>query len=333
MNAHSGFARLAGVLLIAGLVLAGCTRPSQPQKQGGQPGVNQPTQPDPSPGQPVQGDPKLTPAVMASPEAPPRPPKGKPVEVNLTMEKRLLEVAPGWKREVWTYNGQVPAPTIRVNQGDTVKVHIVNKDLMSHSIDFHAARIAPQHGFQSIGNDQELSFEFVAKDAGLFVYHCGTGPALMHIANGMYGAIIVDPPGGRAPAREMVLVQSEWYRDPNDLNDMKWGKPLAMAFNGIANQYQTNPLQGKIGEPIRIYMANIGPTRFSSFHIVGAIFDTVEQDGNPKNTAHGIQAYTVPPGGAAVFETVITDPGKYTVVTHSFADAQLGAIGTLEVKP
>lgn len=325
MIRQSKFWRLAAAT-VAGLALvAGCTRAPAPPAPT--PGQGQP----PKAGQPVQADPGLQHAILASPEAPPQPPKGKTVEVNLTMEKRALEVAPGWKREVWTYGGQVPGPTIRVNQGDTVRVTITNKETTSHSIDFHAARISPQVAFKSIGAGESLTFEFKARDAGVFDYHCGTAPALMHIANGMYGAIIVDPAEGRTPAKEYVLVQSEWYRDPMDLEDMKLGQPVAMAFNGIANQYVDKPLQAKAGERVRIYMANPGPNRPSAFHIVGTIFDLVEQDGNPKNSFYGVQTYTVPPGGGSVFETTINGPGKYSIVSHSFADATMGALGYLEV--
>jgi len=318
--------RTAGALLVGAALLAGCTKAAPAS-------TTAPSAQDAKKDQPVQADPSLKPAVIASPEAPPRPPQGKTVEVRLTVEKRSLEVAPGWKREVWTYNGQVPGPTIRVNQGDTVKITLVNGDATSHSIDFHAARISPQAAFKSVDTGKDLTFEFKANDPGVFDYHCGTAPVLMHIANGMFGAIIVDPAEGRSPAREYVLVQNEWYRDPMDLKDMEYGQPVAMAFNGIANQYVDKPLQARAGERVRLYVANPGPNRFSAFHVVGTIFDRLEEDGNPKNAAYGVQTYTVPPGGASLFETTIQEPGKYPVVTHSFADATLGALAVLEVTP
>ncbi|MGE5589604.1 MAG: multicopper oxidase domain-containing protein [Bacillota bacterium] len=326
MTRRNRMGRVAGALLIGAALLAGCTRTAPAAAPAA-------SAPEASKDLPVQGDPNLPPAVVASPEAPPRPPKGQTVEVRLTVEKRLLEVAPGWKREVWTYNGQVPGPTIRVNQGDTVKVTLVNADSTTHSVDFHAARISPQVAFKSVDAGKELTFEFKANDPGVFDYHCGTMPMLMHIANGMFGAIIVDPAEDRTPAREYVLVQNEWYRDPMDLKDMEFGHPVAMAFNGIANQYAEKPLQAKVGERVRFYVANPGPNRFSAFHAVGTVFDLVEQDGNPKNRQTGVQTYTVPPGGASLFETTFGEPGKYPVVTHSFADATLGALAVLEVTP
>lgn len=276
--------------------------------------------------------PALPKAADASAVAPPAAPKGKTVEVNWTVEKRTLEVTKGVNREVWTFNGQVPGPTIRVTQGDTVKVTLTNKDNMAHSIDLHAAQISPQRGFKAVQPGQSFTFEFVANHPGIFAYHCGTEPMLMHIGNGMYGAIIVDPADGRAPAKEYVLVQSEWYKDPNGLKEMEEGQPIAVAFNGKAAQYMNDPLPAKVGEKVRLYVANPGPNHFSAFHVVGTMFDLVQPSGNPDSSMYGLQTWTVGPGDAAMFELTLPEAGSYPFVSHSFSDATRGAIGLLKAE-
>jgi nitrite reductase (NO-forming) len=152
-----------------------------------------------------------------------------------------------------------------------------------------------------------------------------------------YGAIVVDPATPLETATEYVLVQSEFYAKADggtwvgDMDKMKAARPDLLAFNGVAFQYRDNPLPAKAGERIRLNVVNAGPTLFSAFHVIGALFDKVLIDGNPANELRGVQTYTVPPGGASTFELVIPNPGKYPVVTHNFAYTELGAIGLLEV--
>jgi nitrite reductase (NO-forming) len=265
-------------------------------------------------------------------------------EFRIPMTHRTIEVAPGVSYEGWTFGNTVPGPVIRVREGDLVKVTLVNESPMAHSIDFHSARIPMNTAFRSIGPGEELEFEFVAKDPGAYMVHCGTPPVLMHIMQGMYLPIIVDPKGGWGTDadKEFVLVQSEFYAKDNGSGSMGPDYAAAQAkqasyvvFNGRANQYQANPLTVNEGDRVRFFVVNAGPSLRSDFHIVGAIFDRVYPDGDPKNVLAGVQTYSVPAGGGAVFETTFrkgeSGEGLYAFVTHAFADASKGAVGFIEV--
>jgi nitrite reductase (NO-forming) len=170
------------------------------------------------------------------------------------------------------------------------------------------------------------------------MYHCGTPPVLHHIANGMYGAVVVDPDPPLEPAREYVLVQSEFYAKAGangtwdaDMDKMLAVRPDLLAFNGVAFQYRDIPLTADPGEKVRMYVMNAGPTLFSAFHVIGAIFDVVYVDGNPRNPLYGVSTYTVAPGQGCTFEMTIPEAGLYPFVTHSFAYTGLGALGVLAV--
>lgn len=229
----------------------------------------------------------------------------------------------------WTFNGSVPGPVVRVTQGDTVELTLVNSASIGHSIDFHASQMDWKTGMRTIAPGESLKITFVARFPGVFMYHCGTPPVLHHIANGMYGMIVVDPANGRAAAREYFLVQSEFYANEQDMLDVK---PRFVVFNGQANQYVKAPLEAVVGELVRLYVVNAGPTLFSAFHVIGTVFETVQADGNPANVLKGIQTYTVPPGGGGVFEFRLMEPGFNPFVTHAFAYTGLGAVGLFEVK-
>ncbi|HKV56683.1 MAG TPA: multicopper oxidase domain-containing protein, partial [Ktedonobacteraceae bacterium] len=174
-----------------------------------------------------------------------------------------------------------------------------------------------------------------------FMYHCGAPVVIYHIANGMYGAIIVDPAQGWAtPAQEYVLVQSELYtsQQPDgtysvDSAKLTAANPDYVVFNGYANQYKTTPIVAKAGERIRIFIVNAGPNEFSAFHVIGAIFSDTYADGNPANHMVGNQTVTVPPGGGMMVELTIPQPGLYPFMTHSFSDVGKGAMGVLKVIP
>jgi hypothetical protein len=162
------------------------------------------------------------------------------------------------------------------------------------------------------------------------MYHCGTAPVAMHIANGMYGALIVDPLTPRPRAREFVLVQSELYLNPQgaegSLRSLDWKRLLELSpdyvlFKGRAAQYAGHPIVVAPGDLIRLYVVNAGPNRISSFHVVGAIFERVFQDGSLKHPLEGVQTVNVPVGGGMIFETRLREPGDYPFVTHAFADA------------
>ncbi|MGH7504162.1 MAG: multicopper oxidase domain-containing protein [Longimicrobiales bacterium] len=265
-------------------------------------------------------------------------------EFRIPMTHRTIEIAPGVKYDGWTFGNTVPGPVIRVREGDLVRVTLVNESSMHHSIDFHSARIPMDVAFRSIGPGEELEFEFVAKDPGAFMVHCGTPPVLMHIMQGMYLPIIVDPKDGWGTEadREFVIVQSEFYARHGDDGVMEPDYAAAEAkqasyvvFNGRANQYKANPLEVHEGDRVRFFVVNAGPSLRSDFHIVGAVFDRVYPDGNPENVLNGVQTYTVPAGGGAVFETEFrrgdSGEGVYAFVTHAFADASKGAVGLIKV--
>lgn len=266
-------------------------------------------------------------------------------EFRIPMTHDTIEIAPGVTYDGWTFGGTVPGPAIRVRQGDRVRITLVNESPMGHSIDFHSARIPMNEAFRTIGPGEELTFEFEARDAGAFMVHCGTPPVLLHIMQGMYLPIIVDPAGGWGTEadREFVLVQSEFY--PTGGED---GRPAApdmeaarakdatyVVFNGRAGQYKDAPLRAEVGDRVRIFVVNAGPSLPSDFHVVGAVFDRVYPDGDPAHALEGVQTWTVPAGGGAVFETVFEEgasgEGLYAFVTHAFADADKGAVGVIRV--
>lgn len=259
-------------------------------------------------------------------------------EIKVVAQDSVQEIAPGVKVPLWTFNGSVPAPLIHVRQGDEVRVAFVNKTPLAHSIDFHAATTPWNVWYQPVAPGKTLTFTFVAKDPGVFMFHCGTPPAFMHISSGMYGAIIVDPKTPLPPAKEFGLVESEFYvkQGPNntylpDAQKVLDVKPDYVVWNGVADQYQQHPLTVKAGQRIRLYVLNAGPTLFSAFHVIGWIFDKVYVDGNPENVLHGVQTYAIPPGGGAMFELTIDQPGLYPFVTHSFAYTGKGAVGVIKV--
>ncbi len=220
------------------------------------------------------------------------------VNVALTAKVTVVEVAKGDEREAWTFNGNLPGPVIRVKEGDVVQFTLKNEADRVHSIDFHAARTPWDRHFQGIASGTESTFTWKAEYPGVFYYHCGTDPMIQHIANGMFGAVIVEPKHMLVrPDREYVIVQGEVYPSPFDVDAMMAGKPKLVVFNGRANRYLDEPLTAKPGELIRLHVVNAGPNHFSAFHVIGAVFDRVYASGNPKNVEYGIQTYTLPPGG------------------------------------
>lgn len=266
--------------------------------------------------------------------------QGSTVNVKLTVKELLVSIAPGITYHAWTFNGTVPGPVIRVRQGQTIHFTLVNDGMMPHSIDFHAAQTPWNTNYQEVPVGKSFTFDWKANYPGVFMYHCGAPTVIYHMANGMYGAIIVDPAQGWAPAQEYVLVQSEFYThqltdgtysaDPDKLTS---GIPDYVVFNGYVNQYKTSPIVARAGERIRIFIVNAGPSEFSAFHVIGAIFSDTYADGNPANHMVGNQTITIPPGGGAVVELTIPEAGQYPFVTHSFADVGKGALGVLKVTP
>ncbi|HEY0995413.1 MAG TPA: multicopper oxidase domain-containing protein [Gemmatimonadaceae bacterium] len=270
-------------------------------------------------------------------------------EYRIPIVDAEIEIADGVKYQGWTFGGTVPGPTIHVQVGDRVRINVINESPMPHSIDFHSARIPANVAYRMIVPKDSVQFEFTATDAGAYMVHCGTPPVTMHIMQGMYLPIIVDPKGGWGTKadKEFVLVQSEFYAKPGDSTTVtqhlmlpdweaqKDKRATYVAFNGKAGQYKGHPLKVDVGDRVRFYVVNAGPNFDSDFHIVGAIFDRVYPDGDPRHALEGVQTYGVPAGGGVVFETVFdkdhSGEGIYPFVTHSFADAEKGAVGMIQV--
>ena len=269
-------------------------------------------------------------------------PAGDLVKVKMTLKDMVVEVAPGVKYNTWAFDGHgAPGPIVHVREGQTVEMTLVNGGAIPHSIDFHAARIAPDVAFKDVAPGESFTFRLKADDPGVYMYHCGTKPVLAHIANGMYGAIIVDPakPVPKAD-REYVLVGSEWYLDGDGIEkpaSLNMDKARAMApdwttFNGYANQYVTHPLRANPGETVRFYVVAAGPTLDTNFHVVGTIFDRAWVNADVENPPqNGVQTVAVPAGGGAIFDVNIDDPGLYPFVSHAFAHVDLGQVGLLQV--
>ena len=261
------------------------------------------------------------------------------VQVTLTARTGVVRPADGVRMRAWTFNGRVPGPVIRVRQGDRVAITLRNADRMHlHSLDFHAAEVAPNVEFADVLPGRSRVIRFVARRPGVYMYHCGTGPVLEHIGMGMYGAIIVEPAAGRPPAREVVLVQSEftgsvrrgWLRQT--LRSMQTQAPRFVTFNGAAKRYVPRPIDVPVGRPVRIYLVDAGPTLDSAFHVVGEIFDSVQPDGPPTFALHSVSTWLVPAGGGAVFELTFDHPGRYPFVSHQFRWADAGALGIFRAR-
>jgi nitrite reductase (NO-forming) len=268
-------------------------------------------------------------------------PAGNLVEVHMTLKDMVVEVAPGVKYNTWAFDGHgAPGPVVHVRQGQTVEMTLTNGGTIPHSIDFHAARIAPNVAFRDVAPGESFTFRFTAGDPGVFMYHCGTKPVLAHIANGMYGAIVVDPATALPKAdREYVLVASEWYLNGDGISEpasLDMAKARAMTpdwttFNGYANQYVTHPLTANPGETVRFYVVAAGPTLDTNFHVVGTIFNRAWMNGDMTHHQTGVQTVAVPAGGGAVFDVRIDQPGLYPFVSHAFAHVDLGQVGLLKV--
>jgi nitrite reductase (NO-forming) len=269
-------------------------------------------------------------------------PAGDLVKVKMTLKDMVVEVAPGVKYNTWAFDGHgAPGPIVHVRQGQTVEMTLVNGGAIPHSIDFHAARIAPNVAFKDVAPGESFTFRFKADDPGVYMYHCGTKPVLAHIANGMYGAIVVDPAKPLPKAdNEYVLVASEWYLDSDGISkpaSLSMDKARAMepdwtSFNGYANQYVTHPLNAKPGETTRFYVVAAGPTLDTDFHVVGTIFDRAWVNADVTNPPqNGVQTVSVPAGGGGIFDVKIDEPGLYPFVSHAFAHVDLGQVGLLQV--
>lgn len=292
-----------------------------------------------------------TAATTFAPEVPAAITRKKPavVKVALTTEEKvgdLMEgIENGTKYKFWTFNGHVPGPFIRVRVGDTIEVTITNpkENGMVHNVDFHAVT-GPGGGaaITSVAQGETKTARFKMLNPGLYTYHCAAPPVPDHIANGMYGLILVEPEKGLPKVdREYYVMQSEFYTKgefgDEGLQEYSPEKgaaehPTYVVFNGRVGSLQgANALKANVGDSVRIYFGNIGPNLISSFHVIGTIFDQVYREGSLSDPTHNVQTTVVPAGSATVVELKTPVPGSFTLVDHSIFRIQKGALGTLTV--
>ena len=270
------------------------------------------------------------------------------VHVTLTAEEVVgtLDASAGTTYHYWTFNGKVPGPMIRVKQGDDVEVTLRNapNSHMAHSIDFHAA-LGPGGGaaLSQVTPGQSKTFTFQATTPGLFVYHCGTPMIAEHMANGMYGLILVEPEGGLAPVdHEYYVVQGEIYtaapKGTEGFQKFSAAKlmeerPEYFVLNGAVDALTNNrAMPAKVGETVRVFYGNAGPNATASVHSVGEIFTKVYELGSLTSPpAAGVQTATVPSGGAAMLEFVAKFPGKVAIMDHAIARMAKGSMAVFDI--
>ncbi len=271
------------------------------------------------------------------------------VIVNLETTEVTGTLTDGVRYTFWTFNGTVPGPLVRVRVGDMVQINLKNSEGSHnpHSIDLHAVT-GPGGGaaVTQLGPGQAGAFEFKALNPGLYVYHCATPSVPMHIANGMYGLILVEPEAGLPRVdREFYVMQGEFYTkgktlaaglQPYDHEKNRNERPEYVVFNGrMGSLLDDKALSAKLGETVRLYVGNGGPNLVSSFHVIGEIFDKVYTEGGigQQPPAHNIQTTLVPAGGAAIVEMRLQVPGRFLLVDHSIVRAMdKGALGMLHVE-
>ena len=302
-----------------------------------------------------------------APQVPPPISRKGPATVKVTLDSsvQVMPISGDQKYQFWTFNGHVPGPFIRARVGDTLEVHVTNSDEsgMPHNVDFHAVT-GPGGGapVTTIVAGEERTAWFKLVHPGLFIYHCAAPPVMDHIANGMYGLILVEPKGGLPKVdREFYVLQSEVYAKPPaaaaqapaeghaEHAHPSSGDPAVLAyshedgaaehpkfvvFNGRAGSLVGDgALKAKTGERIRIYFGNAGPNLISSFHVIGEIFDAVYREGDLISPpAQSVQTTLVPAGGATVVEFGLEVPGSYTLLDHAIFRVEKGNVGFLQVE-
>lgn len=267
------------------------------------------------------------------------------VEVNLTTKEVIAEMADGTTINYWTFDGTVPGPFLRVQEGDTVRLTIHNDatSLHPHNVDFHAVT-GPGGGAAAtiVAPGETKTFAFKALNVGLFIYHCAFGNPGLHMTHGMYGLILVEPKGGLHPVdKEFYVVQGEFYsegglgREGLQLFDTQAyldGKPQYVVFNGKTGALMDN-MTANVGDTVRMYVGNGGVNFISSFHVIGEIFDRVYREGDLVSPpAESLQTTLVPAGGAVMVEFTVEYPGNYVLVDHALARVDRGAWGVLHVE-
>ncbi|WP_421741054.1 multicopper oxidase domain-containing protein [Cellulomonas sp.] len=260
---------------------------------------------------------------------------------TLTVRDVETEVAPGVTQTLWTFDGTVPGPTLRGSVGDVFEITLVNEGTVGHSVDFHAGGVSPDEVMRTIQPGGRLTYTFTATRSGVWLYHCSTMPMSMHIANGMFGAVIIDPPGLATVDREYALIQSELYLGAQagevDAAKLQAREPDLVVFNGYANQYAARPLAARTGETVRFWVLAAGPDVGTSFHVVGGQFYTVFKegeyllrDGGSTGTG-GSQALDLAAAQGGFVEVTFTEAGHYPFVSHVMSDAERGARGVVAV--
>jgi len=283
-----------------------------------------------------------------APAVPPPIERDDPAKVIVRLEtvEYQGELTKGVEYAFWGYNGHVPGPFIRVREGDTVEFHLKNSEHSknSHTADFHAMTgpcgagcvLMTEPGGESIVQAKSLN-------PGLYVYHCAAPPIPVHIANGLYGLILVEPKEGLPKVdREYYVMQSEFYTEgaigQKGLAAFSSQKgmdehPTYVVFNGkVGALMGEGALQAKTGETVRLFVGNIGPNLVSSFHVIGEIFDRVFREGSLREPDYNVQTTLIPSGAASTVEFKLNVPGNFTLVDHSIFRINKGAIGTLHVE-
>ncbi len=268
------------------------------------------------------------------------------VIINLETTEVAKRLADGAEYTFWTFGGEVPGKFIRVKEGDLVEFNLHNSpsSKMPHNIDLHAVT-GPGGGAASsfTAPGHTSTFSFKAINAGLYVYHCATAPVGLHVANGMYGLILVEPKEGLLPVdHEYYIMQSEFYTEGKNgetgaqsfsqekaVNE----EPEYVVFNGsVGSLTGDNAVNAKTGETIRLFIGNGGPNLVSSFHVIGEIFDRVYGEGGTIVSQKNVQTTLIPAGGSAIVEFEVDVPGTYILVDHSiFRAFNKGAIGMMQV--
>jgi nitrite reductase (NO-forming) len=269
------------------------------------------------------------------------------VKVELEVKEVTRKLADGVQYMFWTFGGEVPGKFIRIREGDEVEFHLLNHpgNKMPHNIDLHAVT-GPGGGaassFTAPGHESQFSFK--ALNPGLYVYHCATAPVPVHVANGMYGLILVEPREGLPPVdREYYVMQGEVYTMGKfgqeglqyfDQSKAEDERPPYVVFNGgVGSLVGDKALTAKVGETVRLFLGNGGPNLISSFHVIGEIFDAVYQEGGTMANQHNVQTTTIPAGGSAMVEFKLDVPGTYILVDHSlFRAFNKGALGMLKAE-
>jgi nitrite reductase (NO-forming) len=327
--------RLSGILFAAAAVLCamGTPRAAQRASAGEEPG--------PPGGAPIRAE------LTSPPNVPPPTHRNHPAKVIVDLEIREVdkEISEGVRYTFWTFGGTVPGSFIRVRQGDTVEFHLKNHpdNKMPHNIDLHGV-IGPGGGAASsfTAPGHESQFTFKALHQGIYVYHCATSPVGMHIANGMYGLMLVEPPEGLKPVdHEYYVMQGDFYtvgkyREKGlqafDMQKAIDERPTYVLFNGSEGALVgDHALTAKVGEKVRLFVGNGGPNLVSSFHVIGEIFDRVWFEGGIRQQEN-VQTTLIPAGGAAIAEFHTVVPGSFVMVDHSiFRAFNKGALAILKV--